>query len=663
MIDSPEDSEAQTESPSSTDVLVPTRGIIRQVSKSRRISRRSTFRLLSVQVAEEEASRDSDNDASKVEIGRADDKCLELAAALVIANVETKDVAFDANDVKLPASTAAMISRGMERRTSSSSVSSSFSSSSSFDGPMREIVVTSRDDCDDIQETGEARRRSSDITADSLELLLNQLQQQQLEELQKKSPGLNIGQVSKKKQEQDGDQMMIQDDKQEKEQELDPERNNEKQAPPQQAQPANEESRRRRPRKLLNQLSNLKGSLISISTVVQGNLRKEVQSQKEQQTSSFRRITTLSSSSSSSTHPTSIDETETPEELSKLASKFQAMDFDDESVMDFEEESVMDSSLNSYYVRNGLNDNASFTRASRKKWSRSSFQKVDEGDVMDGESTTIESMGSYCRRRGFQRLSRYGNSSNKIRKHIGAIDVDGDSTASESLNSYDSYYIRRGMNDSLSLARARFPRNANTVNNMIAENFNAFLMDCNSTTNESIDSYHIRRGMQDSASLTRARLPRNTVRDADKNTMAFGALDMDGNSTSSESINSYHLRGGMNDSMTLTRAKLSRNRSIEIYDSLGTATTASSTVLSDFKAKGDHSLSSFEASFESLLDNMGCRSNLEGKYARLGNHQNNNPNDVSSVGSESLDLHDLYMAKIPKLRNQKVDKNRSENRC
>lgn len=597
------DTMAQTGLPSSIDSVVPIRGITRQVSKSRRISRRSTFHLLSVQVTEEEdGSRDSNN-------GGTDGKKIESTTAHFAA----------ADEVEIPTAAGARISRGIERSTSASSMSSSVSSAS-FDGPVREIFVTSRDDCDDIQ-AGDARRRSSDITTESLELLLNQLQQSE--------------------QEQNQVQIVRQDRKQRQEQELDQQRHNEKHVPPSQPvqnelqnQTPIERARRRPPRKLLNQLSNLKGSLISISTVVQGNLRKEVLAHQEQQTSSIRRNATHSSSSSSS-NATSIDEAETPEELAILASNFHAMDFDGES--------TMDSSLNSYHIRNGFNDSASFNRASKKTWNRPSFQKVNEAEAMDGHSITSDSIGFYLRR-GFQGMSRNANSSNKITKSVGSFDVDGNSVESESLN---SYYIRRGMHDSMSSTRVRLSRIANNFkSNMIAENFNVFDMDGDSATSESINSYYIRRGMHDSATLTRARLPRNTKSHANKVTTTLEALDMDGNSTTSESLNSCHVRGGMNDSISLTRAKLSRKCSTGIHDSAGTATTTISTVSSEFRAEGDHLLSFFEASFESLFDNDNDnRPNLERKFAVAGNHQTNDPNDVSSVGSESLDLHDLYMEK------------------
>jgi len=396
------------------ETAAPSRGISREISVSRRISRQNTFRLLSVQVAEER-SRGSDDDD---DIDHHEDNEIEylingkiggtlhfdgdLYAEPLAGNSDINE------DVAAAAAFggAAALSRGMTRSNSGRRTTlrrnSSLSSIGSFDGPIREIAfLPDEGEAAFLAEMGWRTRRCSDITTDSIFNSDAEPQDKQIEELSEGEPA-ECEKVALKL----------------------PSRRHD------------------------DSLEGLKGSVLSnCSTIIHGNLKRD----------KWNKCYDDADDDTSAAFPDSISfDSDNSNTLSFLASKLNAVSFDGESTNE---------SLNSDIIRGGFNDSTSVARMKLSGKFKSTVlardTRLDSIDF-DGESEN-ESLNSYRIRAGFHdstslakaKNSRMGQSALSGRNsRFESINFDGESD-SESLN---SYRIRAGFHDSTSLAKAKFSR-------------------------------------------------------------------------------------------------------------------------------------------------------------------------------------------------------------
>ncbi|KAL7462275.1 hypothetical protein ACHAXS_002658, partial [Conticribra weissflogii] len=303
------------------DKEVPVRGIARQVSHSRRVSRLNTFQLLSVAVTEEEDGQGSD-ECDKEVLNKEVGDNVQLDDKRVFSQFDSNpdDVAEPGRG--LPRSNS--IGRSVQRPRSSS-VESTLSAS--CDGPMREVFV------DDVKmvyldEFGDERRRSSDITTESsllltLEQLVRECEQQNLDQQfrdERPRPEISV------------DESQVQHDSDQLEQ--------------------------MHSNFVMNRLGflsgNLKENFVSFCTAIRENLKQETEGAIKNQRSSCSK-----SNATDSESVVSIDAADTPEELAILASKFHSVNFDAES------ETI--ASINSYLLREGLlHRNTHFQKSEQK---------------------------------------------------------------------------------------------------------------------------------------------------------------------------------------------------------------------------------------------------------------------------------------------------------
>lgn len=384
-----------------TDIGVPSREISRETSVSRRISRQNTFRLLSVEVAEERSHGSDDNDDH---VDNCNDEAIDHLLNGNIGGTVHYEGDLRAGVVAASVGGAAALPRGMTRsdsgRRRSLSRNSSMSSIGSFDGPMREIVVVpDEDEFAFLAEMGRRTRRCSDVTTDST--LDFQPGEKQHDEISDDGPAdceivqLKMG-----------------------------------------------------PRRRDDSLDGLKGSFLSnCSTVVHGNLnRDKSNSHCDDENCDV-----------NSALPDAISvDSDNSNTLSLLASKLDAVGFDGDT---------RNESLNSDYIRGGLHDSASLTRMKLSCKSKSAeLQQKARLDSIDfnGESES-DSLNSYRLRAGFHDSTSLAKAkfSHKCKgslsvQHVrfDSIDLDGESE-SESLN---SHRLRAGFHDSTSLAKAKFFR-------------------------------------------------------------------------------------------------------------------------------------------------------------------------------------------------------------
>ncbi len=142
----------------------PFQGVLCEGAISRRMSRRNTFKLFSVEVTEEDSQDDCNENVNRV-INFDPNISDELRV-----NDYSGEAGADANVYGQPSSNSTcFVANG--RRASTMSLSSA-----TVEGPIREIFVPDEDEIQFLQDMGQ-RRRSSDITAEShFELLIRQLE-------------------------------------------------------------------------------------------------------------------------------------------------------------------------------------------------------------------------------------------------------------------------------------------------------------------------------------------------------------------------------------------------------------------------------------------------------------------------------------------------------
>lgn len=231
----------------------PFQGVICEGAISRRLSRRNTFKLFSVEVTEE----DTDSLKLEEEVGGEIwncnfNGCVKFDST-IIAEIEGTSYGGEADG---------MCNHTKILRSSTVSISSA-----TAEGPMKEIFVPDQDEIEFLQEMGQ-RRRSSEITAESnFEQLIRQLERQSFHSQHEKRDQSNGKQVT------ETNSNLLQ-----------------------------------------NRFRSFKGGFLSIFNSIHESLKQEIIEDAV--------LPRRHSDSDSS----SIDAADTPEELSKLASRFHAVD-------------------------------------------------------------------------------------------------------------------------------------------------------------------------------------------------------------------------------------------------------------------------------------------------------------------------------------------------